>query len=156
MTLAAMESNPISLDAPPTVVMPPLRVLIVDDHAQTLAAVASILKHEYPMIDVIGVADDGETAVRIARESVPDVVVLDLDLGREYGLDLMPAIGGGRPELAFVIFTSADNPSERSRARAAGAAAFVSKLAPAQDLVAAILATRTNAVGQEFCHRTGG
>jgi two-component system, NarL family, nitrate/nitrite response regulator NarL len=122
-----------------------MRVLIVDDHEPTLLAIASILDQEYPQINVVGIASSGDTAIRLAREAAPDVVVLDLDLDGEYGLDLLPAIDAGQG-LAFVILTASDNPAERLRALAAGAVAFVSKCAPVAELIAAILAARTNAL----------
>lgn len=119
----------------------PRRVLVVDDHAATLAAIAGLLEREYPRIEVVGTAGNGIAALKLARDLAPDVVVLDLDLGGQYGLDLMPAIGG-RQGSAVVILTSADDPLEKSRALAAGAVAFVSKLAPVGELIAAILAAR--------------
>lgn len=126
---------------PPVVATPPLRVVVVDDHGPTLTAVAALLDHEYPQIDVIGTARNGETAIRICREATPDVVVLDLDLGNEHGLDLMPKVGLDKG-VDVVIFSASDDPEERRRAKAAGATAFVSKLSPITELVDAILATR--------------
>lgn len=116
-------------------------MLIVDDHARTRGAVAALLQEEYPRIDVVGTAGDGNTALRQLRDAAPHVVLLDLDLGDEHGLDLMPAISR-HPGVAVVILSSSDDPLERIRALGAGAVAFVSKLSPAADLIAAILAVR--------------
>lgn len=119
----------------------PRRILLVDDHAPTLAAIGALLEREYPLVSVIGKASNGAEALRILGEAVPDVVVLDLDLGDEYGLDLMPQITR-HPGVAVVIMTSSDDPLERSRALAAGAFAFVSKFSPADELIAAIQAAQ--------------
>lgn len=115
-----------------------LRVLIVDDHELIRLAIKALLQQEFPHIDVIGMAGDGATAIRLARDSVPDVVLLDLDLGNEYGLNLLPVLRGQfGPEI--IILTASDDPLDRSRALAAGAFAFISKLSPANVLISAIL-----------------
>ena len=68
------------------------RVLLVDDHAPTLAAVAALLDSERPGIEVVGTARDGASALQRVREAAPDVIALDLDLGGENGLDLIPVL----------------------------------------------------------------
>jgi len=123
----------------------PRRVLIVDDHAPTLAAVMALLEREYPRIEVVGAASNGDAALRVIGNASPDVVVLDLDLGDEYGLNLLPAISTRRG-VAVVILSASDDPLERTRALAAGAASFVSKFSPAGELIAAILAARPGAI----------
>lgn len=143
-----MKPAPFGSAAPPIAAMPPLRVLVVDDHSPTLTAVAALLDHEYPLIDVIGTAENVEKALRISREAAPDVVVLDLDLGTGHALDLMPEVGIDKG-VTVVIFSSSDDPAEWRRAQAAGASAFVSKLSPVTELIAAILATRSQ-------HKAGG
>lgn len=119
-----------------------LRVLIVDDHEQVRLAIKALLEQEFPRIYVIGAAGDSATAIRLARDSVPDVVLLDLDLGKEHGLSLLPVLRRQfGPEV--IILTASDDPLERSRALAAGAYAFVSKLSPANVLISAILDIRS-------------
>ncbi|MCG2576471.1 response regulator transcription factor [Dechloromonas sp. XY25] len=117
----------------------PRRVLVVDDHGRTLAAVAALLQAEYPRIDVVGTASDGPAALRLLAEAAPGIVVLDLDLGGERGLDLLPAIGR-HPGVKVIILSSSDDPQEKVRALDAGAVAFIHKFAPAGELVGAVLA----------------
>lgn len=136
---------PISLDAPVSVART-RRVLIVDDHAGTLAAVSAVLQQEYPRIDVVGTAGNSHAALRYLRDAPPDVVVLDLDLGEEDGLDLMPAISR-HPDIDVIILSSSDDPLERIRALGAGALAFISKFSPAEELIAAIVAARPEVIG---------
>ena len=116
-------------------------VLLVDDHAPTLSAIACMLEDEHPDIEVIGMARDSAGALQFVRESSPDVVVLDLDLAGESGLELIPALVL-KHGVAVIIFTSADDPLTRKRSFSAGAAAFVSKYAPVCELISAIKATR--------------
>lgn len=117
------------------------RVLVVDDHAGTLAAVAALLQQEYPRIDVVGTASDCATALQLLHDVSPDLVVLDLDLGDEHGLDLMPAIRRF-PGIDVVILSASDDPLARIRAAGAGAIAFISKFSPAEELIATVLAAR--------------
>lgn len=138
----AMNPERIPVAAAPAALAGSRRVLIVDDHAPTVAAIRALLEREYPRIEVVGAASDGGTALRLIRATAPDIVVLDLNLGDEYGLDLMPEIGL-YPGIAVIILTASDDVLARTRALAAGAAAFISKLSPASELIAAILATQS-------------
>jgi DNA-binding NarL/FixJ family response regulator len=121
-------------------------VLLVDDHAPTLTAIACMLEHEQPEIEVIGMARDGAGALQFVRDSSPDVVVLDLDLAGESALELIPALVL-KHGVAVIIFTSADDPLTRKRGFSAGAVAFVSKYAPVDELISAIKATRPRLMG---------
>lgn len=121
------------------------RVLLVDDHAPTLDAVGALLDREYPVIEVVGAARDGESALRCFRDTAPNIVVLDMHLGNEHGLDLLPAFTS-HPGVAVIVLSASDDPMAPTRALAAGAAAFVSKLAPATELIAAVLAARPHQV----------
>lgn len=114
-------------------------VLLVDDHAPTRAAIASILEREWPEIRVVGSVGDGAGALQIISAMAPDVVVLDLDLGSENGLDLIPGFLRTN-DLAIIILTASDDSRDRAKSFAAGATAFISKLAPASELISAILA----------------
>lgn len=117
----------------------PLRVLIVEDHAPTRAAIALLLEQEFAQRVVIDSASDGDAALRAVVEEPPEVIVLDLDLGGKSGLDLIPTIGR---DIAIIILTASDDLMARPLTLAAGAAAFVSKLSPAQELISAIRAVR--------------
>lgn len=116
-------------------------MLIVDDHAPTRAAIKALLEREQPRIEVVAAVSDGATALQALRDAAPDIVVLDLDIGDEYGLDLLPAISR-HPGVAVIILTASEDPLAPQRALAAGATAFVSKFSPAGELLAAILAVR--------------
>ncbi len=70
-----------------------LRCLIVDDNAQFLGVARDLLERE-GMI-VVGLASTSAEALRLARELHPDVVLVDVDLGEESGLDLAQRLAGG-------------------------------------------------------------
>ena len=115
----------------------PIKVLLVDDHPLMLAAVGSIIKREYPDLLLVGSAANGNEAHRIHREEKPDVIVLDLELGDEYGLDLIPGLTQAHPA-RIIIFTGSEDRTETLRAYAAGACAVVSKIAPLHNLIKTI------------------
>lgn len=135
-----MSSDQFATISPPASSATPVRVVLVDDHAPTLVAISRLLEKEHPRIEVVGVAKNGETVLRVTTEARPDVIVLDIDLDGENGLDLIPAIRS-RLDVAVVIFTSSDDAEERCRARQVGVDAFVSKFAPAEELISAIIAS---------------
>ena len=58
---------------------PPIRVVLIDDHAMVRQALASVLEDE-PSIQVVAQGDDTPQAIRIVRELAPDVLVLDYNL----------------------------------------------------------------------------
>jgi DNA-binding NarL/FixJ family response regulator len=71
-----------------------LRCVIVDDSPAVLRAASELLEGEG--VAVVGVAVTGEEAVRLMRELEPDVVLVDIDLGPESGLDLARRLAGTR------------------------------------------------------------
>jgi DNA-binding NarL/FixJ family response regulator len=64
----------------------PLHCLIVDDSSSVLAAARSLLEREG--ISVVGLASSSAEALRLVRELQPDVILIDIELGEESGLDL--------------------------------------------------------------------
>ena len=63
-----------------------VRCVIVDDNAAVLRAAGDRLAREG--LAVVGVASDGEMAIRLVAERKPDVTIVDIDLGERSGLDL--------------------------------------------------------------------
>ena len=76
----------------------PIRVLIVDDHGIVRAGLRMLLE-SYPGIQVVAEAARCADALEATARELPDIIVLDLDLGGESGLDCLPTLlttGGGR------------------------------------------------------------
>ena len=82
----------------------PLRCLIVDDSAFFLEAAAGLLQQEG--VTVVGVASFIADALRQARELRPDVVLVDIMLGRESGFDLAQRLAESDPDAPAVILIS--------------------------------------------------
>jgi DNA-binding NarL/FixJ family response regulator len=119
----------------------PIRLGIVEDHPIVAAGTASILAAT-DQFSVAWTAPDLEQARdRIAEDTV-DVVVVDVRLGTDSGLDLLREAHVGRQASlerpAFVVLTGFDYPQYRVAAARLGAAALVTKMAPIEELIEAI------------------
>ncbi|TMD60005.1 MAG: response regulator transcription factor, partial [Chloroflexi bacterium] len=90
-------------------------------------------------IDVIGEAVDGPTALRLARELQPDLVVLDNSMPGMSGLDVSRTLAAELPHTGVVFLTM--DPALRDLALSGGAMAYVLKDAPPDELLRAVRAT---------------
>ena len=114
---------------------PAHRVLIAEDEALIRLDLKEMLEEEG--YDVVGEAADGETAVRLAEELRPDLVVLDVKMPVLDGIAAAERIAGARVA-PVVIVTAFSQRDLVERARAAGAMAYLVKPFHKHDLVAAI------------------
>lgn len=111
------------------------RVLIAEDEALIRLDLAEMLVEEG--YDVCGEAGDGETAVRLAQELHPDLVIMDIKMPIMDGLAAAERVAGGRIA-PVVILTAFSQRDLVERARAAGAMAYLVKPFQKSDLVPAI------------------
>ena len=126
-----------------------IRLAIVDDHPLVSQGVASLLANE-PDIDVVGIGSSLADASRFLGEPVPpDVLLLDVKLGSESGLDLLPRMRDS--STAIVVLTAHDFGPYLAAAHRLGAAGFVVKSAPFATLLDAI--RRVAAGGLAFDRR---
>lgn len=115
-----------------------IRVAIVDDHPALREGTASLLDRE-PDIQVVGtVGSLADAGALLGGDAQPHVVVLDIRLGPDRGLELLarPVHGERRP--AIVVWTAYDVPQYAAFAFRAGASGFVLKTAPTAELIDAI------------------
>lgn len=134
MTMISRASSP--ADPKPRLV----RVLIVDDNLQVIHDLRQLLELS-GAVEVVGEADGGMEAVRLAAGISPDVVVVDLEMPGMDGYEVTARIKSGQSDLRVVILSVHAGPGEVERARAAGADDFVVKGAGYQTLLNAILGT---------------
>jgi len=113
-----------------------IRLAIVEDHPVVREGTAALLAAQ-PWISVEGTAGSLAEARELLRHAAVDVVLLDIRLGNESGLDLL-ADADRAIVPAVVVLTAFDYPQYADAARRMGAAGFVLKTAPLADLVAAI------------------
>ena len=116
-----------------------IRILIADDHA----VVAEGLKHLVEAqsdLEVVATVGDGREAVRVAKETEPDVVLMDLSMPELNGADAARAIIDQRPECRVIVLSMYAEREYVRRALKAGASGYVVKRSAAKEVVEAIRA----------------
>jgi two-component system nitrate/nitrite response regulator NarL len=116
----------------------PIRVLIADDHRLFTEALEAILAGD-ARITVVAHAGDGHEAVKLAHELQPDVVLMDIVMPLLSGIDAARAIRADRPDACILMLTASNSRADLDRARAAGAAGYVTKGRSAAELIEAIV-----------------
>ena len=114
-----------------------IRVLIAEDQALVLGALAALLEIE-PDIEVVGRATNGAEALRLATVLQPDVVVTDIEMPELTGLELAQALRESRHRARVVIVTTFARPGYLRRALESGASGYLLKDARAEDLAQAL------------------
>ena len=113
---------------------PPIRVLIVDDHPVVRRGLASFLANE-PDLVVVGAAVDGEEALKLADEHVPEVVLMDLSMPGIGGIEATKQLIQAHPGIRVLMLTSFGGHERMVEALKAGAVGYVVKdTAPAEML----------------------
>jgi DNA-binding NarL/FixJ family response regulator len=115
-----------------------ITVLIADDHRLFADALEAILATD-GRFEVVGKAHDGESAVRMAGTTKPDVVLMDIAMPGVDGVEATRRIRKRRKTTAVLILTGSNARNDVDRARRAGAAAYVTKDRIASQLVEAIV-----------------
>ena len=115
----------------------PIRVLIVDDHAVVRAGLKLLLAQESD-IEPVGEASTGREAVFQARELNPDVILMDVVMPDQTGLDVLPTLVHEHPETKVLLLSMQDDPRYVREAFAAGASGYVLKEAADAEVVAAV------------------
>ena len=114
-----------------------IRLLIVDDHELVRVGLRRILA-DYPAIEIVGEAANGETAIRLSHRLQPDVVLLDISMPGLSGVELTTRLRQARPAVAILVLTVHDAAPYPERLMAAGAAGYLTKGCPATEIVQAI------------------
>ena len=109
------------------------RVVIADDNASVREGLREAFASEKDFA-LVGAAADGAEALHLIEQTKPDLVVLDSDMPRRSGIDVLRTVRATMPEISVVMFTL--NDSIRETALAAGAAAVVTKDTPLDSLLA--------------------
>ena len=126
----------------------PIRVLIVDDHAVVRSGLHLLLDAE-ESIEVVGEAGDVRTAVFEAREKKPDVVLMDVVMPDQSGIEGVPLVLKEAPDAKVLVLSMQDDPRYVRAAFEAGASGYVLKEAADTEVVEAV---RTVARGDRYVH----
>ena len=123
-----------------------IRVLVADDHDLVRTGITRMLA-DVDGIEVIGEATTGEEALKLCRELAPQVVLMDIKMPGIGGLEATRKMAHQFPDIRVVVVTACDDDPFPSRLLKAGAAGFVTKGTPLNDMVQAI---RSVAVGKRY------
>ncbi len=127
-----------------------VRVLLVDDHPALREGTAELVGHEADVEVVAAVGSLNEARAALDGGGI-DVLVLDIRLQDEHGLDLLAAARAAEPPVPTVVWTAYDLPQYVSYAFRGGASGFVLKTAPTRELIDAIRAAAAG--GMHFATR---
>ena len=114
-----------------------IRVLLADDQSLVRGALAALLSLE-PDLEVVAEVGRGDEVVAAARESKPDVALLDVEMPGLDGIAAAAALRAEVPAVRVAILTTFGRPGYLRRAMEAGALGFVVKDAPADELAEAV------------------
>ena len=114
-----------------------IKILVADNHRVVREAVCSLLRNEFGM-DIVGEAEDGRTAIQLARELKPDVVVIEVSLPNLNGIEATRQIINELPQTKVISLSArSDRRSVREMLKA-GASGYVPKRCAFEELVCAI------------------
>jgi len=121
----------------PNPIKEPIRILLVDDHVIVRAGLRMLIENHKGMV-VVGEAGTRIDALAIAAREQPQVILLDLDMGNESGLDFLRELLDAAAEARVVMLTGVRDPEAHRRAVHLGAMGLVLKDKAAEILIKAI------------------
>jgi two-component system, NarL family, invasion response regulator UvrY len=126
--------------------MPPVRILVVEDHSVVRRAICSLLSSD-PALNVICQTADGEQAVQKAEELQPDLALLDISLPGISGIETARRIRNVSPKSQIIFLSQHDSPQVVRLALNMGGQGYVAKSDAGSELLSAIRAVRA---GRQF------
>jgi two-component system response regulator NreC len=125
-----------------------ISVVLVDDHAVVRSGLRLLLEAQHD-IEVVGEAGNAKDAVFRARAFKPNVMLLDVVMPGESGIEALPKLLKESPETRVLVLSMQDDPSYVREAFAAGASGYVLKEAADEEVVSAV---REIARGGHYVH----
>ena len=116
----------------------PIKVFLADDSALIRTRVAAMLAGG--KMDVVGQGETPRACIDGILATLPDVVVLDVQLDGGQGLEVLKAVHPAAPRIAFVVFSNNSGPAYRKRYLDSGAVRFLDKSAEFDQLPGAVAA----------------
>jgi DNA-binding NarL/FixJ family response regulator len=114
-----------------------IRILLADDHTILRNGIRAILEDEPGMV-VVGEAEDGRTAVSLACQLKPDIVIMDIAMPLMNGLEATRQIKRSCPAIKVIILSMHDNEEYIVQVLEAGAMGYILKDAAAKELIQAL------------------
>lgn len=117
----------------------PIRILIADDHAVVRSGLRSVLRAE-PGLEVVGEASDGAETERLADTLAPDLVLLDVTMPPDSGIEIAKRLRQKHPDLKLLFLTIHEDESLLHEALRAGVVGYLTKRAEEAEILLAIQA----------------
>jgi len=111
-----------------------IRVLIADDHKLFRQGLISLMNTRQDLVEVVGEAESGEEAIKLAEQLKPDVILMDIYMPQGDGLQASKVIHGRFPEIAIVILTSSEKDGHLYEAVQTGVSGYLLKSLDAEEL----------------------
>lgn len=115
----------------------PIRILVADDHAVVRAGIRDLLRAD-PELEVVGEAGNGDEALRLAATLCPDMVLLDITMPPESGIQTARRLHQEHPDVVVLILTMHEDEGLLHEALQAGAAGYLVKRAEGPEILQAI------------------
>lgn len=112
------------------------RVMLVDDVADLRLLVRMALESS-PYFEVVAEAEDGIEAVELALRHQPDLVLLDISMPRQDGLETLPKLIAGSPNTKVIVLSGFQAERLEVATRELGAVSYLEKGVPPEELIAA-------------------
>lgn len=115
----------------------PSRVLMADDHPVVLAGLRALVEADADF-QVVGEARDGRTALQLARQLLPDIVVLDISMPEMNGIELATTLLAETPQCRILVLTVHEDRAYLRQLVAAGVAGYLLKRSASEELIRAL------------------
>ena len=123
-----------------------IKLLLVDDHTLVRTGIKSLLS-DVAGFKIVGEASTGEEAVRLSKQLLPDVILMDIGMPGIGGLEATVKLQRFNPDAKILILTAREDLFFPERLLQAGAFGYITKGAPVEEMVRAI---RSVHVGQRY------
>ncbi len=114
-----------------------IKIILVDDHPSLLLGLSMILNRE-PDLEVVAQFTNVRDCVDRYFDVNPDITIVDIKLKEESGIQILDSIRSKAPRAKFIILTSFDRDEDIYKCIKAGAAGFIVKDTPAEEIISAI------------------
>lgn len=123
-----------------------IRILLVDDHSVVRSGLRMLIQQRRGL-EVVGMADTAASALELAAREQPDMIILDLDLDGESGLELIPQLQAAADQARVLVLTGIIDAQQHYQAVRMGAVGLVQKW---QDVAVLLQAIERVAAGEAW------